>query len=418
MKKFIFTLGFLAYCIASLAQYTSPEEIADYKKRAENGSIAAMGYLADMYAAGEVAVPKDCNQALKYYNMAIEKGDSSCMVNLGRLYLSGDCVTADYTKAEKLFTMAAEKGNTFGYFNIGFMYEAGIGKAPGYNKALEWYFKTAEQGKERVLTEGSSVEGGYILFNMLAHMAHSMQESDLLKNFQRIDTAKTFNAFADAAAKGNNFAMLAISNAYMSGDCTQQDTSKALYWMEKAADAGNVYAMYRMGIRYYEKGDFPGPRDNAVAAKWFLKSAQAGYIDGMTHIAIVYYYGRGLPQDYKKAMDWHLKAAAKGNGLAMNNIGLSYLSGEGVKQDSAKAFSWFLKAATVNYANSMFYLAMCYDKGIGTPQDYKKAMEWYLKAAENGNERAMDGIGKLYEDGKGVPQSNTKAIEWYAKKHH
>lgn len=418
MKKIVILFILLLSGTRLLGQYTTPEEITQYKKLAEEGNLAAMGYLADMYAKGEETVPRNCEQALKYYNMAVDKGDSTCMVNLANLYLYGQCVNQDYSKAEKLFQMAAKKGNTMAYFNIGFMFETGMGKPANYDSALKWYFKTAEFGRGIVRDEGFSVNGGYILFELLAYAKGMMYKYDSGNKFHRIDIDKTFSAFKSAAEKGNKYAMLALCDAYSTGALAPADTQQAMLWLNKAANAGNVLAMYELAIMSYEKGNYPGPHDNVVAAKWFLKSAEAGYVDGMTHTAIIYYYGRGVKQDYKKAMEWFLKAADKGDPLAMNNIGLAYMTGEGATLDYKKAVYWFKKAAALNYTNSMVYLGLSYEKGVGIEQDYKKAMEWYLKAAELGNEAAMEGVGHLYEDGKGVPQDYAKATAWYAKMHH
>ncbi len=418
MKKLLFCLLILLYSQASIAQYTTPDEIAKYKQLAENGNLAAMGYLADMYARGEETIPIDCPLALKYYNIAVEKGDSSCMVNLGNLYLFGNCVPVDYNKAEELYLMASKKGNTLAYFALGMMNEAGMGRPANYEKALEWYFKTAELGKGEFREEGYTSNGGHIIFELLAYAKGLLYKYDSTNKFQRIDLNKTFDAFKQAAEKGNKYAMLAISDALLNGAITTPDTAKGLDWLLKSANAGNVIAMYELGIMSYEKGNYPGPHDNIKAAKWFLKAAENGYVNGMTHIATMYYYGRGVKQDYNKAIEWYEKAAAKGNPLSMNNLGLMYMTGEGVKQDYAKAVNWLKKATDLNYSNSMVYLGIAYEKGTGVETDYKKAMDLYMKAAEMGNEAAMEGIGHLYEDGKGVPQDYAKAAHWFAKMHH
>ena len=49
---------------AGPSQYTSPEEIAEYKRLADEGNIQTAGYLGDMYFFGEATVPRDCAQSL------------------------------------------------------------------------------------------------------------------------------------------------------------------------------------------------------------------------------------------------------------------------------------------------------------------------------------------------------------------
>ena len=398
-------MDYLKNTCAGPDQYTSPEEIAEYKQLAAEGNIRAMGYLGDMYWYGEATVPRDCEQSLKYLKMAIAHGDSSSMMSHAMQYLKGECVERDYSKAWDLIQKAARKKVSVAMLMLGVMSEAGIGRTADYKTAQEWYFKTAENPVEAFYGSGKRTGGGFLVLDLLVEQARSPILVDSFKQFHSLDTLKTFLAFQSAAEKGNKYAMMALSSAYLSGACTERDTSIGMSWLRKAANAGNARAMYELGVYYNPRGDnFDGPHDEALAAKWFLKSAEGGYIDGMTSIAVFYYHGRGVTQDYKKANEWFLKAANKGDALAMNDLGLAYMKGLGVKADSVKAAEWFQKAGAMEYPNSMVSLGFFYENGYGgLQQDYKKAMEWYLKAARYGNNYAFDAIGKLYEDGKGVP---------------
>ena len=50
---------------------------------------------------------------------------------------------------------------------------------------------------------------------------------------------------------------------------------QAVTWYRKAADAGNVSAMDRLG-EAYETGQGGLPKDAAQAANWYRKAAQLG----------------------------------------------------------------------------------------------------------------------------------------------
>ena len=339
-------MDILEHNSAGPAQYTSPEEIAEYTRLAEEGNIQAMGYLGDMYYYGEETVPKDCEKAMKYYKMGAGHGDSTTMLDLGNRYLFGQCVAQDFQKAEYYFLEAGKKGVSPAMMMLGVMNETGMGKPADYDKALEWYFKTANNPVEVYYGEGKRAYSGFLILPWLTERARAFGATDSFKKYQTIDTLKTFLAFKAAAEKGDKYAMMALASAYQSGVCTPQDTAKGKYWLLKSANAGNERAMYELGVMYSPRGDnFDGPRDYVTSGKWFLKAAEHGYIDGMTSIAIIYYHGRGIPQDYKKAMEWFLKAAAKGNALAMYDLGLMFVNGEGVPADPKKGFEWFSKAA-------------------------------------------------------------------------
>ena len=61
-----------------------------------------------MYANGEV-VPQDYQEALKWYQLAAEKGNAYAQSDLGDMYYNGEGVPQDYEEALKWYRLAAEK---------------------------------------------------------------------------------------------------------------------------------------------------------------------------------------------------------------------------------------------------------------------------------------------------------------------
>jgi TPR repeat protein len=49
------------------------------------------------------------------------------------------------------------------------------------------------------------------------------------------------------------------------------------------------------------------PQDYAEAMKWFRQAADAGDSWGMFNIGLLYQNGLGVPQDYAEAMRWYRK---------------------------------------------------------------------------------------------------------------
>ena len=123
----------------------------------------------------------------------------------------------------------------------------------------------------------------------------------------------------------------------------RQDYAKACELFEKAADKGDVLAMFRFG-NCYENG-WGAAQDNAKAREWYQKAADKGSTDGMYQLGTLYAKGYGVPQDYAKAREWYQKAADKGSTDGMNQLGTLYAKGYGVPQDYAKAREWYQKAA-------------------------------------------------------------------------
>jgi hypothetical protein len=89
------------------------------------------------------------------------------------------------------------------------------------------------------------------------------------------------------------------------------DSAKGLPLLQKAAEAGSVESMNRLGD-WYENDD----RDYARARQWFQKAAEAGDTHAMNHLGYLYEHGSGVTQDYAQAREWYQKAADAGNAAA------------------------------------------------------------------------------------------------------
>jgi hypothetical protein len=90
----------------------------------------------------------------------------------------------------------------------------------------------------------------------------------------------------------------------------------------------------------------PSPQSPSPPATWkqsvekYEKAADNGDVSAMFALGTLFHAG----SDYAKAREWYEKAADRGEAQAMRGLGLLYSAGEGVAQDYAKAREWFEKA--------------------------------------------------------------------------
>jgi hypothetical protein len=224
-----------------------------------------------------------------------------------------------------------------------------------------------------------------------------VQESDFLKKGQLAFAAGNYDeasqSFQRAATAGNVYAMVYLGYLYDRGYGVTQDYTQARQWYEKAMAAGNADAMSNLGDMYRDgKG---GTQDDRLARQLFEKGAAAGNADAMTNLGQMYNHGRGGAQDHQLARQWYEKGAAAGNAGAMNNLGWMYDQGQGVAQDYQLARQWYKKAAAAGNADAMTNLGDLYFKGHGVPQDYGQARQWYEKGAAAGDPDALERLKKL-----------------------
>ena len=124
------------------------------------------------------------------------------------------------------------------------------------------------------------------------------------------------------------------------------------------------------------------------AIYWWQKAADAGDSGAQFNLAICYFYGDGVVKDIEKAVYWWQKAADAGNSAAQKNLAICYFNGYGVEKDVEKAVYWWQKAADAGNSAAQVSLALRYIKGDGVEKDVEKAVYWWQKAANAGNSGA------------------------------
>jgi TPR repeat protein len=133
--------------------------------------------------------------------------------------------------------------------------------------------------------------------------------------------------------------MLTLGRLYEAGKGVEQNDVLAGQWVERAAERGDVDAIYTIGSWYAfgvgRKEDYP------KAISWLEKGSEKGDARAMVLLGLMYQEGIGVNRDYVQARHWYEQAAEKGNSEAMNSLGVLYAQGQGVAQDNAKADYWF-----------------------------------------------------------------------------
>jgi TPR repeat protein len=225
--------------------------------------------------------------------------------------------------------------------------------------------------------------------------------------------AEAVKWYQKAAEAGNSYAMSNLGVMYDDGTGVIKDLAQAVKWYQKAADAGNSLALANLGSMY-ENGTGV-KRDLAEAQKLYRKAADAGSPQGMNNLGIMYENGSGLAKDVVQAASWYRKAADAGNSNGMRNLGLMYENGTGVAKDHVEAAKLYRKAADAGNNGAVTNLGLMYEKGAGVPQDVVEAVRLYRKAADAGDRYGMNNLGIMYEYGSGVAKDPIQAANWYRK---
>jgi TPR repeat protein len=253
-----------------------------------------------------------------------QRGDADAQIELGLIYVNGECV--------------AESGAN----------------------AVIWLQKAADQGDVRAMK---------LLARLYGHdISLQVRPKGLPK-----DSSKEKQWWQKAADKGDVDAMFHLGVWYDGGYSTPIDVAEAIQWWRRAADLGNIDSMNRLAYLYYEGNEVS--QDIPEAIRWWLKAAEMGDFESMDSLARLYYFGRTVPEDIPEAIKWWSKAADQGDVESMNWLADLYYEGKVVPKDINQAIKWWRKAAKTLDPSAMYDLADYYYNG---PEKLRDLSEIYF----------------------------------------
>ncbi|HWX82280.1 MAG TPA: protein kinase [Xanthobacteraceae bacterium] len=342
-----------------------------YLKAADMGNASAMSSLGYLYQNGN-GVPKDYAEARNWFVKAADLDAGFSMDSVASLYKTGGPnLPQDYAEARKWYAKAANLNNSSAMLELGLLYLSGKGVPQDSAEARRWFAKIDEPWVMNSL--GSDYQFGM--------------------NGAPKDFAEARKWYLKAVDLGDTSSMWSIGLLFENGPGVAPDYSEARKWYTRAADLGNKYAMQRIGA-LYENGHGV-PKDYGEARKWYEKAAALNDWSAMQSLGRMAEDGLGMPRDKREAHRWYAKAADAGSTLGMNWIGVDYAKGEGVQRDCNESLKWLSKAADLGNTQAMYNLGWSYESGTCVARSYGEARQWYQKAAEKGYENARKRLARL-----------------------
>ena len=180
----------------------------------------------------------------------------------------------------------------------------------------------------------------------------------------------------------------------------RDDSAEAAGWYRRAADAGNVRGLFRMGIAHLEGRGLPrsGPR----AEQYLKQAADKGFVPAQTALADLYMDPSLPPVNAEVAWSLYQQAAANGHPPAQHRVAMTYLNA----QRYPEAISWLQKAVDKGFAPSQALLGTLYFNGTGVPSDRNKAFNLLEQAADQNDPQGMYMLSLYY-----LPASNREQVQ-------
>ena len=206
-----------------------------YRRAAEQGHANAQYKLGEMYDEGR-GVPKDQQEAIRWLRLAAEQRISMAQFNLAWMYADGRGVPKDEREAVRWFRGAAEQGHTNAQFNLGVMYGNGRGVPRDDQEAVRWYRLAAEQGNAGAQFnlglmydngEGVPKDGQFAYYWWLLASAKGNQDATTNRKIIEREITPNQRSAAQTAARNWRPKSAEQARASIGSDTTAQSPSKA-----------------------------------------------------------------------------------------------------------------------------------------------------------------------------------------------
>ncbi|MBO5428181.1 MAG: sel1 repeat family protein [Prevotella sp.] len=153
----------------------------------------------------------------------------------------------------------------------------------------------------------------------------------------------------DAAVNDTcGYAMNVLGIACFNGIGMEKDTTKAVAWMEAAANAGFHVACHNLG-EIYHQGRYGMKQDFRKAYSFYKRGADNDCVMCYYDEGYMLYKGLGCRQDYAKAAELFRKGVDRNHAPCLYMMGLCYRNGYGVERDEELAASYLGLASKTNY---------------------------------------------------------------------
>ncbi|MGQ0702678.1 MAG: serine/threonine-protein kinase [Gemmatimonadales bacterium] len=206
------------------------------------------------------------------------------------------------------------------------------------------------------------------------------------------DRDLAFRTCTAEAERGNPVSQRLLAGLYDRSQVPGHDVEAAT-WYRKAADAGDLPSLLRLGqLLSLGKGVTKNELDATARIK---QAAEADYLPAMPVLAARYEQGLGARRSDADAAYWYRKAAEKGDLGAQAKVGDLYQRGKGVAKDEAEAVRWLRLAADKGNRDGQYGLGMSYLRGRGgLPRSDSAGYAWLGRAAEQGHADAQREVAR------------------------
>ncbi len=406
-----------------------------YRKLAEDGYTEAQKEYANILEKG-VLVPRNYDLAMEYFYKAAKKNDAYAAYRYSRLVnresdeislfwliysailgcAEAYPIVADkfskmghYEDARHFYSLAAACDDVESIVRLARIYFDGIGteKTPEYAK---WYMDKLR------IPPIYAIKLAYSLRGVTAKEPPQTPPKNYdgllfrLKNKAReFDFGTAYFKISEILAKrGDADSITTVGNALIQGNGCEQNITKGLSMLTKAADLNNVSAFLSLA-KFYSDGKY-AERDMEKAISYYNSAGMRGSAAAYEMAADIYRDGTYVDTDVEMAMKYYdlairlgsFSALKKSDSIKQKRIELYNRALSLEKSFPNEAFLLYTEACKMGHVKATHRLAVCLELGIGTKINRHEAFFLYGKAVKLGEDAALLSLGICYAKGIGT----------------
>lgn len=347
--------------LAVLAHEQKKPSMEWLKQAVDMKNTTAMHLLAnEQVLSGDQKLQQNSRQLFK--EMA-EKGDINAQWRLGYLLLNGVGGAVNAQEGATWLTQAATHKDTMAEYLLGYEYHLGkMNTLPDDEQAKKWMMLAAQKNA-----------------HAWAGIGYILETSD--KDYMQAKVA-----YEKANAVSNKTADYNLGLIYEYGKGIPSNLSRADDLFSKSAQEGSVYAMLGYAERYLREG-------NSKAISWYKKAAEEGDVEALYRLGLLHEAGVSTKLSYDEAIQYYQQAADLGYKPANHALerikALGLNQKEKINQDvermdlSTKVNETPPRASlnpdTVDYA----YLVLLDEWNQGNPKDAQLRLHQIIQAVPN-----------------------------------
>ncbi|BGP21780.1 ubiquitin-protein ligase Sel1/Ubx2 [Rhodotorula toruloides] len=303
---------------------------------------------------------------------------------VGKMYLRGEGVNANYAKAFLWFSRGSAQGDRESTNGLGIMYRDGLGVERDLKKAVMLFHAAAQQD-----SSDAQVNLGKYHFGMGDFVAATTYFEHAVRpdNFRSPDNFQAYYYLAELAARSTSATeSCPVAVSFYKRVAERGDWAHEVWWeAERARERGDLRTAllghWIMAERGYE------PAQNNVA--WILdrdkKRIRIPLLDAVAPTA-----SPATKQLDRLALAYWTRSAAQDNVDALVKMGDYFYAGLGTEDgvpQLEKAAGCYQSAATTKFsAMAMWALGWMHETGKGVPQDFHLAKRQYDMALETSHD--------------------------------